>query len=105
MRILFDHGTPAPLRSYLPGYQIDTARERGWETLDNGDLLDEAERNGYEMLLTADQSIRYQQNLMNRRIAILVLMNNAWPEVRLQTDIIQEALGGMQPGEYREVDI
>ena len=95
MRILFDHGTPAPLRHYLPGHQIDTARERGWETLDNGDLLDEAERNGYELLLTADQSIRYQQNLMN----------NAWPEVRLQTDIIQEALGGMQPGEYREVDI
>ena len=105
MRILFDHGTPAPLRRLLPGHQVDTARERGWEALANGDLLDEAEGNGYEVLLTSDQSIRYQQNLSNRRIAILVLMNNDWPSVRLKAASILEELDRLQPGAYRELEI
>ena len=63
MKILFDQGTPAPLRRYLAGHSVDTAYERGWSDLRNGDLLTEAEINGYDLLITTDQNMRYQQNL------------------------------------------
>ena len=60
MRILFDHNTPLPLRRYLLEHVVDTANERGWSELINGDLLDNAEDEGYEILITADQSMSYQ---------------------------------------------
>ncbi len=105
MRILFDHDVPAPLRRYLFGHHVDTAREKGWERLDNGDLLDQAEGENYEVFVTADQSIRYQQNLYGRRIAVLVLLDNLWPNVRQKTTDVQELLDLLQPGEYRELEI
>ena len=63
MKILFDQGTPVPLRRSLLGHTVDTAYERGWSTLANGDLLDTAERDGYNLLVTTDRNLRYQQNL------------------------------------------
>ena len=77
----------------------------GWETLGNGDLIDRAEQEGYEVLITTDQSMRYQQNLADRRIAIVVLLKTAWPYVRLRTEDIRAVLDEMQPGELREVPI
>ena len=105
MRILFDHNVPAPLRHHLSGHQIDIASERGWEALKNGLLLDAAGENNYEVLITADQSIRHQQNLTRRRIAILVLMDNLWPNVRQRAEEVGQALDSLQPGEYRELEI
>ena len=105
MRILFDHNVPAPLRRYLSGHQIDTARERGWEALSNGSLLTEAEGNNYEVFIIADQSIRYQQNLTRFRIAVLVLTDNLWLNVRQKTADVQEMIDLLQPGEYRELEI
>ncbi|MGK7888313.1 MAG: hypothetical protein AB4042_03200 [Leptolyngbyaceae cyanobacterium] len=72
MKILFDQGTPAPLRYYLPGHMIDTAYERGWSELSNGNLIARAEQEGYEVLITTDRNLKYEQDLTNRRIAILV---------------------------------
>lgn len=63
MKILFDQGTPAPLRRQLTGHQIDTAYEQGWSTLSNGNLLRAAELAGYQLLITTDQNLRYQQKL------------------------------------------
>ncbi len=83
---------------------MDPSKERGWKGLTNGDLLDEAERNNYEVFLTADQSIRYQQNLTERRIALLVLMDNSWPNGR--THWIPETvrdIGYHKPGELASV--
>ena len=60
MKILFDHGTPAPLRQHLVGHSVDTAASMGWERLQNGELLEQAQRHGYEVLVTTDQSMRYQ---------------------------------------------
>ena len=62
MKILFDQGKPAPLRRYLSGHSVDTAYERGWSDLRNSDLLDKAEMEGYELLITTDQNLRHQQN-------------------------------------------
>lgn len=103
MKILFDQGTPVPLRRYLPGHSIDTAYERGWSELVNGDLLAIAEQEGYELLLTTDRNLRYQQNLKNRQIAIAVLMSTSWPRIKQQTDGVQAVVDAMQPSGYQEI--
>jgi len=86
MRILFDHSTPAPLARFLPGHSVTKAKERGWDTLTNGDLLAVTEADGFDMLLTADKNMRYQQNLTGRRIALVVLTrrNGRWFDCRLK---------------------
>lgn len=86
MPILFDHSTPAPLASYLTGHTITKAKDRGWDRLTNGDLLSEAERAGFDLLLTADNNMRYQQNLTGRKIALAVLSPPQWPRVQLHVD-------------------
>jgi hypothetical protein len=78
MLVLFDHSTPAPLSPYLVGYTVIEARTRGWDRLSNGDLLVEAERADFEVLVTADKNMRYQQNLKGRKIAIVVLGTPRW---------------------------
>ena len=105
MRILFDHDVPRPLRSHLSGHEVDTARERGWAELNNGDLLNEAEREGYEAIITADQKMPHQQNIARRTFGVVVLLSNNWPQVRDKITAIQTALEGIQPGELREVPI
>lgn len=105
MRILFDQGTPAPLRHHLGDRTIDTVAERGWSELGNGDLIAKAEEEGYDVVVTTDQNMRYQQNLSGRRLAIVVLLSTAWPYVRLRTEEIRAALSEVRPGEFREVPI
>lgn len=84
---------------------METAFERGWSRLRNSALLDRAEEDGYELLITTDQSLRHQQDLANRELAVLVLMSTAWPRIRLQTDVIRAAINQISPGECREVEI
>jgi hypothetical protein len=105
MLVLFDHSTPAPLTSYLIGHTVTEARDRGWDRLSNGDLLAEAERAGFDVLLTADKNIRHQQNLSGRRLAIVVLSTPQWPVVRLHIEKIAAAVNGAAPGSYTEVNI
>jgi hypothetical protein len=105
MKILFDQGTPAPLRRHLTGHMVDTVFERGWSTLKNGELLDAAEADGYELLITTDQKLKYQQNLGRRQLAILVLLSTSWPRIRLRTDDIKAAADGIGPGAYSEMPI
>ena len=105
MRILFDQGVPAPLRQHLPEHSIDTAAERGWGTVTNGQLLDLAEAGGYELLITTDQSMRYQQNLTELPFGVLVLMATAWPNVRQRVETIRSAIVTTVPGAATEVEI
>ena len=81
MLILFDHGTPAPLIPFLKGHTVTKALERGWDRISNGELLGAAEAAGFDLLLTTDKRIRYQQNLTGRKIAIVVLGNSRWQMV------------------------
>ena len=103
MRILFDNNTPRTLRRYLTEHTVDTAREKGWAEFRNGNLLDNAESDGYEILITADQSMRYQQNISHRQIAVVVLLSNRWPRVQLKIEDIRTAIETVEPGEFREV--
>ena len=105
MKILFDQGTPVPLRRFLPGHTIDTAYERGWSELANGNLLTRAEQGGYELLITTDRNLRYEQNLANRNIAIVVLMTTSWPRIQQQTGRVQAIVDTIQPGTYQEIFI
>jgi hypothetical protein len=105
MLILFDHSTPSPLAPFLTGHIVTRARDRGWDRLSNGDLLAAAEAAGFDILLTADNSIRYQQNLSKRRISLVVLSRPQWPRVRLQIERITAAVNSAEPGSYREIDI
>ena len=105
MKVLFDQGTPVPLRRSLPGHAVDTAFERGWGTLRNGDLLNRAEAAGYDLLITTDQQLPHQQNLSGRRLAILVLRSTSWPRIQAHVRTIRERIGRMQPGEYQELAI
>ena len=105
MKILFDHGTPSPLRIHLSQHSVDRSAERGWELLDNGELIQKAEDEGYEVIVTTDQSMRYQQNLTGRRLAIIVLMSTAWPRVQNSIGEIRTAIEDARPGQVREVPI
>ena len=105
MKLLFDQGTPAPLREHLPDHSVDTLAENGWSDKDNGELLDLAEREGYEILVTTDQSLRHQQNLAGRRIGVVVLLSTNWPQVRLRAKEIDQAVRAVRPGEFMEVPI
>jgi predicted nuclease of predicted toxin-antitoxin system len=71
--ILFDNNVPRGLARALTGHTVTEARERGWATLKNGELLRVAEKAGFDVLVTADKNIRYQQNLEGRKIGIVVL--------------------------------
>jgi len=105
MKILFDQGTPVPLRRSLLGHKVDTAYERGWSTLANGDLLDTAEGDGYNLMVTTDRNLRYQQNLANRQIAIVVLLSTSWPRIQRHQDDIRNAIDTIVPGAYLEIEI
>jgi hypothetical protein len=104
--VLFDHGTPKGLAHTLVGDTVHTAQARGWDTLSNGALLNAAEEAGFDLLLTTDRRIRYQQNLRTRRIALVVLTGSTkWSLVRQHADRIAAAIATAAPGSYSEVDI
>ena len=105
MLILFDNGTPAPLRYALKNHVVVEAIERGWDTLANGELIAAAEEAGFELLLTTDKNLRYQQNLKDRKIAFVVLGNQQWPVLRRHVDRVVAAVNAATLGSYTEIDI
>ena len=100
MRVLFDQGTPVPLRTHLAGHDVVTAFDAGWAELSNGELLDAAEAE-FDVLVTTDKQLRYQQNLTGRRIAIVVLPHASWPKLEPSA----AAVAATHPGSYTELDL
>jgi predicted nuclease of predicted toxin-antitoxin system len=98
MRILFDHNTPLPLRYSLGGYTTETTADHGWQRFTNGELLDSAEAAGFDILLTADKGFLRQQNLSQRRIAIVILSRGNWPDVKMNIPKVLEALSNAKRG-------
>jgi hypothetical protein len=105
MRVLFDQATPVPNRPFLAGHTVSTAAHEGWDRLRNGELLNAAEAAGFEVLVTTDKNIRYQQNLAGRKIAIIVLGRQQWPELRPHVQLVVAAVNAATPGAYVEVEI
>ena len=104
MRILLDECVPWPMHQLLAGHECMTAQQRGWGGIKNGDLLRLAESE-FELFLTADQNIRYQQNLAGRRIPILELSTNKLRRLSAAATLIQSAISTMKPGELRHLEI
>jgi len=106
MLVLFDNGTPRPLAGYLiEKHTVTEARARGWDKLENGDLLKEAQAAGFEVLITTDKNLRFQQNLGARRIAIVVLGRGRWSLIRPHVARVAAAVDEATPGSYTEVEI
>ena len=100
MRILFDQGTPVPLRRLLPTHDVSTAFERGWSTLTNGELLAVAEG---DFLITTDQNLSYQQRLAGRSLAVLVLPTTNWLRIERHGQDIAREVESIRRGECREL--
>jgi hypothetical protein len=99
VRILFDQGTPAPLRRALSGHDVATAYEMGWSQLTNGNLLKEAEAS-FDIFITTDQSLQYQQNLSGRRLAVLTLWTTSWPKLQRHLPQIIAAIEKLSTGDF-----
>ncbi|MDQ2774882.1 MAG: hypothetical protein M3Y57_08165 [Acidobacteriota bacterium] len=82
LRILFDKNVPYPLKWRLPEYQVKSAEDEDWGQISNGELISCAETSGYQIPVTCDQNVRYQQNLTHRKIAMVVLKSNIWPSIK-----------------------
>ena len=102
MKVLLDECVPWPLHSLLAGHTCETPVRRGWGGIRNGELLRLADGE-FDLFITCDQSIRYQQNLSGRRIAIIELSTNKWRAIRAAADVIRAAVATIRSGEYRTV--
>ncbi len=105
MLVLFDQGTPVPLRAFLIGHTVKTAAEQQWSTLANGKLLDAAEAAGFEVFVTTDKNLVDQQNLAVSRLAIVVIGNAQWPVLKLHVQLAVDAINSAKPGSYIVVEI
>jgi hypothetical protein len=105
MRILFDHGTPAPLIPFLTGHTVTKAKAMGWDEFVNGELLKAAEQAGFEVLVTTDKNMVAQQNLKSRTLAVVVLGNSQWRIVQRYVRKIAAVVNAATRGSYAEVDI
>jgi hypothetical protein len=102
MKILFDQGTPAPLRRALAGHSVSTAYEMAWTRLNNGALLRAAETQ-FDVFITTDRNLRYQQNVAGFRLAILVLPTTNWPKIRANQALVVDAVEKLRPGDIIEL--
>lgn len=105
MRVLFDNSTPRGVAGVLSDHTVEEARARGWDTLRNGELLDAAEAAGFDVFVTTDRNIRYQQKLTGRKMAIVVLSKGRWKLIKERLPAIADAVSAAAPGTVVEVEI
>ena len=105
MRVLLDKNVPFGVRRFLQKHEVETVEERGWDRIANGDLIREAESDGFNVVVTADQNIVYQQNLKGRKIALVVLGSNLWPLVGGFRSEIAACVNSAVPGDYAFIEM
>jgi predicted nuclease of predicted toxin-antitoxin system len=105
VKVFFDHNIPRKLRRLLKGHYVSIALEMNWTTLRNGDLLRAAEDAGYDVMITADQDLSYQQNLSGRRLALIVLNTNNWNILQHNSAQIISSVEAATPGSFQVVAI
>jgi len=103
LKILFDQGTPDGIKRVLISHDVTFARHMNWSELSNGHLIATAEAAGFDLMITTDKNLRYQQNLSNRRISIIVLGTNFWPEIKLHLSGISAAVEAASPNSFQEI--
>jgi hypothetical protein len=105
MSVRFDQGTPVPLRQHLRPRRVDTAGERGWSRLKNGDLLRQIQDAGYQVFVTTDQSLVHQQKLSTYAFGVVVLGSTSWPRIQSKIEAIRDAVASVKPGKVVFVEI
>jgi hypothetical protein len=106
LRILFDKNVPVGVRTFLVGHEVHTVVEMGWpDQLENGALLEIVEQSGFDVMVTSDQNIRYQQNLTGRKLALIVLGSNIWPVVQEHGAAITANVEAATPGSYGFIEM
>lgn len=107
MKILFDTGVPHPLRQHLleHGLEVETAQYHEWHNYSNGELLDLAEQNGFQVLVTTDQNMEYELVISNWNVGIVVLTDTDWNYIKYYIDDILDAVRRFQPGMTIPVEI
>jgi predicted nuclease of predicted toxin-antitoxin system len=104
VKVLLDENMPHQLRAQLPDHEVFTAVYAGFGGFKNGELLNAAEAAGYDVLLTGDLSLEYQQNMAGRKIAIVSLSANSWRIVQHHIPAIAGAIAAAHPGSFSRVD-
>ena len=104
MKILLDECVPWPLHRLLSSHECRNAQQCGWGGIKNGRLLQLAEKD-FDLFITSDQNLRYQQNLAGRHIAILELSTNKLRRIEASAELIRSAIAAIQPGEFRRLEI
>jgi hypothetical protein len=104
VKVLFDQNVPRPLTRFLILHQVSRLVELGWQELANGDLIAEAEIHGFEVFVTADKNLRYQQNLKDRKLAIIVLPSGRWPALLPFIENIVLAIDEATLGTFKEIN-
>ena len=106
MRIVFDKNVPVGVRRFLSKHEVRTFVQMQWHPqLENGKLLQAAESSGFDVMVTSDQNIRYQQNLTGRKLALAVLGSNIWPVVRDHGAAIAAKVDAARPGSYAFIEM
>jgi hypothetical protein len=106
LRILFDKNAPVGVRRFLLKHEVHTVVDLKWHPqLENGELLNAAEGAEFDVLVTSDQNIRYQQNLTGRRLSLVVLGSNIWPIVREHGETITTKVDAATPGSYDFIEM
>ena len=105
MKVLFDQGTPIPLRRHLRPHTVKTVYELAWNTLQNGALISRAEADGFDVLVTTDTNWKYQQNMAGRKLAVVVLLSTSWPKIQAKIPEVLKAVNEASEGRYTEVPI
>jgi hypothetical protein len=105
MRVLLDNGTPRGIAAALGGHTVEEARARGWDKFKNGELLAAAEEAGFEVFVTTDRNLQYQQNLAHRKMAIVVLGKARWKLIKPRLAEIAATVAAATPGTVIEIDI
>jgi predicted nuclease of predicted toxin-antitoxin system len=103
LKVLFDQNVPRPLARFLLTHVVSRAAELGWAELKNGELIKMAEKDGFECMITSDRNLRHQQNLTQRKLAIVVSPSGQWPKVKECLAAVVEAVDTAQPGSYKEL--
>lgn len=101
IRVLFDQGGPLPLKDALGKFEIQTCFTLGWPALSNGELIARADES-FDVFVTTDKNVRYQQNLTHRRVAIFVLPTTRWPTLKPYGELIESAMLHLRSGAYEE---
>lgn len=104
-RVLLDENLPRGVAQLIEGHEVRHVTRIGWDGLENGDLIAAAERSGFEVLVTADRNLRYQQNLTGRQLALVVLSTNRWADLRRSGEMVNDAVDRAEPGSFREVEV